>query len=295
MKINPFTLEFRGPDRELERHFLRFFYADSLPLFRLASFLGIVLFSSFAFIDAVFMPEAKTQIWQIRFFFVVPVILLGIALSFHRKFIRYWQPTIAVMTCSTALGIFWIVSLGTTPDRYYYFLGTMLVMMFGFTLMRTRFIWAVAIGLIILGMFGITVTFFTQCPTYVALSYGTTFLCLLVIGAVANYCLEYFTRRNFYLMHGLRESEKRLKRSHALLKSQFDALKKAQKEIKVLTGLIPICANCKKIRDDKGYWNQIESYISEHSDAKFSHALGPDCMQELYGNESWFKPGPSKS
>jgi hypothetical protein len=48
-------------------------------------------------------------------------------------------------------------------------------------------------------------------------------------------------------------------------------------QIKVLTGLLPICAVCKKIRDDQGYWNQIEAYIQEHSDAKFSHGICPDC------------------
>ena len=53
-------------------------------------------------------------------------------------------------------------------------------------------------------------------------------------------------------------------------------------QIKVLTGLLPICANCKKIRDDQGYWNQIESYIQEHSDARFSHGICPDCAKVLY-------------
>ncbi len=57
---------------------------------------------------------------------------------------------------------------------------------------------------------------------------------------------------------------------------------KALSEIKALSGLLPICASCKKIRDDKGYWNQIESYIETHSDAEFSHGICPDCMRKLY-------------
>jgi PAS domain S-box-containing protein len=59
---------------------------------------------------------------------------------------------------------------------------------------------------------------------------------------------------------------------------------KALSEIKALSGLLPICASCKKIRDDKGYWNQIESYIESHSDAEFSHGICPDCMGKLYPN-----------
>ena len=60
------------------------------------------------------------------------------------------------------------------------------------------------------------------------------------------------------------------------------SLEKALGDVKMLSGLLPICAGCKKIRDDKGYWNRIETYISEHSEAMFSHGLCPDCAKELY-------------
>jgi two-component system, sensor histidine kinase len=59
-------------------------------------------------------------------------------------------------------------------------------------------------------------------------------------------------------------------------------LQKALNEVKTLGGLLPICSSCKKIRDDKGYWNQIETYIREHSDAEFSHGICPDCIIKLY-------------
>ncbi len=59
-------------------------------------------------------------------------------------------------------------------------------------------------------------------------------------------------------------------------------LKAALARIKTLNGLLPICVRCKKIRDDKGYWNQIESYVSRHSLAEFSHGLCPDCAKILY-------------
>lgn len=59
-------------------------------------------------------------------------------------------------------------------------------------------------------------------------------------------------------------------------------LQDALAEVRILSGLLPICSHCKKIRDDKGYWNQIESYISKHSEAKFSHGLCPECISTLY-------------
>ncbi len=61
-------------------------------------------------------------------------------------------------------------------------------------------------------------------------------------------------------------------------------LKKALNEIKTLHGLIPICANCKKVRNDQGYWQMVEEYVSEHSDVTFSHGICPDCYKKLYGN-----------
>jgi PAS domain S-box-containing protein len=59
-------------------------------------------------------------------------------------------------------------------------------------------------------------------------------------------------------------------------------LKKALSEVKTLSGLLPICASCKKIRDDRGYWNQLEAYFHEHSEVKFSHGICPECVQILY-------------
>ena len=59
-------------------------------------------------------------------------------------------------------------------------------------------------------------------------------------------------------------------------------LQDALGKVKTLSGLLPICASCKKIRDDKGYWNQIEIYIRSHSNAEFSHGICPDCVKTLY-------------
>jgi hypothetical protein len=59
-------------------------------------------------------------------------------------------------------------------------------------------------------------------------------------------------------------------------------LQKALTEVKTLSGLLPICSSCKKIRDDEGYWQQIEEYIRDHSEADFTHGICNDCVKELY-------------
>lgn len=67
-------------------------------------------------------------------------------------------------------------------------------------------------------------------------------------------------------------------------------LEQALAKVKQLKGLLPICMHCKKIRDDKGYWNQIEAYIQEHTDAEFSHSICRDCAQEHYPDLDLYDP-----
>ncbi len=66
------------------------------------------------------------------------------------------------------------------------------------------------------------------------------------------------------------------------IQAKNDVLQRQLEEIKTLRGLIPICAKCKNIRDDSGFWQSIENYVSEHSEAEFSHSVCPDCRDELY-------------
>jgi PAS domain S-box-containing protein len=72
------------------------------------------------------------------------------------------------------------------------------------------------------------------------------------------------------------------RRAETELENIVQELLQAMAEIKTLRGILPICANCKKIRDDRGYWDQVESYISNHTEARFSHAICPECMKKLY-------------
>jgi len=68
----------------------------------------------------------------------------------------------------------------------------------------------------------------------------------------------------------------------AQLQAQVQELQTALDKVKLLSGMLPICANCKNIRDDKGYWHQVEVYIHNHSEADFSHGLCPACAEKLY-------------
>ncbi|HPD26123.1 MAG TPA: PAS domain-containing protein, partial [Candidatus Marinimicrobia bacterium] len=83
-----------------------------------------------------------------------------------------------------------------------------------------------------------------------------------------------------HILHFRDVTDKRL--AEIQLEKTVVDLRRALTEVKTLTGLLPICSNCKKIRDDTGYWKDVETYISQHSTAEFSHGICPDCMQKLY-------------
>ncbi|HBA60943.1 MAG TPA: hypothetical protein DCZ92_09000 [Elusimicrobia bacterium] len=92
---------------------------------------------------------------------------------------------------------------------------------------------------------------------------------LLGILITAVFCLLVLTS---FLM--LIESETKRETAEKLLK--------LKEEVKTLSGIVPICASCKKIRDDKGYWDRVETYVSKHTEARFSHGLCPDCVKKIY-------------
>ncbi|MDF2459250.1 MAG: Response regulator [Nitrospira sp.] len=80
----------------------------------------------------------------------------------------------------------------------------------------------------------------------------------------------------------LKQEMDRRKNRELELRRSNEELQKALKEVKVLRGLIPICASCKKVRNDGGFWQQLEEYLGEHSEAEFSHGLCQPCIKKLY-------------
>ena len=105
-------------------------------------------------------------------------------------------------------------------------------------------------------------------------------LCLLINILVIHSIYREYLRE--------REMKDNLLRQALLDKEEIETM---YREIKILQGCLPICASCKKIRDEKGDWNQIEKYLSEHSEAKLSHGVCPECVARLYPE---LKPGSTQ-
>lgn len=100
-------------------------------------------------------------------------------------------------------------------------------------------------------------------------------ICVIIIATPFSYAF-------FMIMDRLNTSQNELRVKNSELAS-------ALKQVKELSGLLPICSNCKKIRDNNGCWNQLETYIESHSDALFSHGLCEECAEEMYGGNDWYK------
>ena len=107
---------------------------------------------------------------------------------------------------------------------------------------------------------------------------------IFLVNAQGLYRTERPDVRTFIGTQGIARDITQRKRREEEREKLVKELQDALAQVKTLSGLLPICASCKKIRDDKGYWNQIEKYISSHSDAQFSHGICPECAKKLYGD-----------
>lgn len=121
-------------------------------------------------------------------------------------------------------------------------------------------------------------------------------VCAIVLSVVCVIILDWIRRENFRNQLKVQSSNIRLELSEmeirevnedlakmdGRLREKIDELRKAFDEIKTLSGILPICSSCKKIRDDIGYWHQVEVYVRDHTGADFSHSICPECMKKLY-------------
>lgn len=84
-------------------------------------------------------------------------------------------------------------------------------------------------------------------------------------------------------------AERELYKRAQKLEQTNTELHKTVESLRTLQGIIPICSSCKRIRDDEGSWNQLESYFKKHSDTQFSHGMCPTCMEKFYSGEDWYQ------
>lgn len=171
--------------------------------------------------------------------------------------------------------ISWIGNDGTKGATPYFFF---ILLTIGILLLKKPFpIFVVIIIATIVGL--MLVDYFYP---HILIGYKTRTQQILDIGISLSVCLV-FNGIIIYIVFREYLRERQLK--DVLLTQTIKdkkELEQAHKEIKILKGILPICASCKKIRDKEGDWNHIEDYLSEHSEAKLTHGICPDCLTRLY-------------
>lgn len=115
--------------------------------------------------------------------------------------------------------------------------------------------------------------------------YGFVISLLVTLFTLMTLSIVLFVRMNRNIAFSrdrLATEVRRRKRLYEKIEGKNADLEKALSEIKVLRGILPICAHCKKVRDDRGYWNKIEAHVEAHSAAEFTHGICPDCAREHF-------------
>ena len=248
MNINIITLSF---EPELESQFRKDHYDKTIYQMRISLVLAIVFYSLFGILDARLIPDQKETIWAIRFGFFCPTALLVFVFSFFKRFfhsMHYWMALVEIVG---GLGIICMTVIAPPPANYTYYAGLILVLFFGFTIFRLRFVLASITGWLIVVLYQIA-AINADTPMIMFINNNFFFVGANFLGMYACYSREMNERTNFYLGRLLdietekvnaanRELENRVKeRTVQLEKSNIDLLneieahKQAEKEKKLL-------------------------------------------------------------
>ncbi|THB74696.1 MAG: hypothetical protein D3926_21500 [Desulfobacteraceae bacterium] len=254
-------------DPSVESRYREYILDRAMTFTRVSWGIVILLGVAFSVLDRQFFGESAGLVMILRAIVIfVALTAIFISRSRQHRSLMDWNGFIFVLT----LGMFCnlLLLLDTVHDFSIYFTGFFLIFpgVFCTAGLGFRYSWVA----LILTMAGFVFLFgvISPMPADLLAAYCVFMGGLVLIYLYLAFLVEHIFRKNYIT------SEK---------------LKVSLSEVHQLSGLLPICAQCKKIRDDKGYWQQVETYIQNHSQAEFSHGLCPACLEAMYGDKAWFK------
>jgi len=204
-RINLLTLSFPG-DRE--KAFRENYFQNSLLQIRIALLSGICMYSIFGFLDAWLVPEAKHMLWFIRFVIFDPYLLFVVLFSFSHHFKKYMQLSLALGMLIGGLGITAMILIAPYPASHSYYAGLLLVLIYGYTFVKLRFIWASLTGWLLVIAYEIAAIWISPTPIPILINNNFFFLSANILGMFACYSIEYHTRK-LYMQACLLETEKK--------------------------------------------------------------------------------------
>jgi hypothetical protein len=258
------TLRFSQAD--VERDFLEDYASAAVAPARVSLGLGVVLYAAFGALDPYVIPEVVTLAWLVRYGVVCPMLAVAVGLSSTPFFQRRLQPILAFLALVCGAGIIVMIAAAAGAGEPYY-AGLLLVSAFTYTAVRLRFALAAVVCWALASLYVATALGRADVGGATLVSNVGFLLGFNVIGMSGGYAMERSTRREYL--------------QRRTIAAQAAHLAEALGKVKVLAGLLPICAWCHKIRSDGGYWQRIEAYLSAHSEASFTHGICPDCLERI--------------
>ena len=259
MTTGTYTLQralllFRDPATESE--YQQYILDRTLLFSRIAWALIIVLGAIFGILDKPVFGAKAGMVIAARgvLLLVATTFIAATFIDPKRRLLPWSSPLIIISTGSFC--VFQV--LMSDPSAFTpYFTGLFFAFAGAFSTPGLGFRFSLGAMLAILGLFEVTVGLFTPVPPMLFAVYTFFLVGSVVVLGFSCYFIEWISRENYTVSGKLSTS---------------------LAEVRTLSGLLPICSYCKKIRDDKGYWSQLEAYLSTHSDAQLSHGICPDCL-----------------
>ncbi|HKY53514.1 MAG TPA: adenylate/guanylate cyclase domain-containing protein [Anaerolineales bacterium] len=206
--------------KEIETQFQEDYHVNTVATTRLALVLGLILYSLFGIVDIYAVPFSRDSVWFIRFMVVTPVILIALSLTYSERFQKHTQLLMGIVIAVSGLGIVAMIAITREAEfgSRFYFTGLILISMWAYALSRLRFWYAILANLVIMVGYEYTSIAIKQLLTsetgiVIFIMHNFFFLGANVIGVVASYNLERYSRREFlqkYTIQTEREKADRL-------------------------------------------------------------------------------------
>jgi len=216
--VHPFTLRFEG---DLEATFLDDYFRKSLSQVRFNVALGVFFFMIFGILDYFLIPKAIEPVWYIRYAIVSPFLITIFVITWTPSFKNMIQQSLASFVLAAGIGIIAMTVVAYPPGSYYYYAGLLLVLMFSYTLVGARFVYATLVGWSILIVYEIVALAISNTPLSVMISNSFFFVTGNIIGMLACHQMELYKRREFWQRSSLAVEQAK---SEALLQEMHNEL-----------------------------------------------------------------------
>jgi signal transduction histidine kinase/ActR/RegA family two-component response regulator len=220
--VNYFTLSFTGKITDYEKGYQDDYFIKSLNPFRFSLILSMIFYGAFAFLDTVAVPDLKGVFWFIRFGIVFPILVSVFIFSYSRAFKKYWQFVISCIIFITGFGIIIMIIFAAKVQNYSYYAGLILILIFGYTFIRARFMYAVIAGWSIVISYEISAIWLSHTPFTILVNNNYFFISANIIGMFISYFLELSMRKEFYMRILLEQEKENVKVANNALEKRVE-------------------------------------------------------------------------